>query len=623
MVDRIRAIPRDAARSRFRRRRRWPIGEPHPGRRPDLQRARERRPAHRASSWPRATTSTSGWPTTAAPTAPATRCARPWREHPGPRGAARPRREGRPRARRCIAAFKKGLADPRGYASSSRWTPTSPTTRARSRSSWRSSRRTTWSSARATSRAAAPRSGASRGRCSPGWPTSTSRSWRACPMRDTTSGYRGYRREVLEATDFDRIKIKGYVVHGEMAYQAWINGFRLGEVPIHFKNRARDASKLTGEEIYMALLNFALLRFRYGFRPRRRRPRSRRRGPSRDERPHGHVLVPQVPGGRDRALHRVDRPRGGGARPPGGRGAARTIPTCGGATDEPVRFFPYRYAPRDAWSLLGLRAEPGGRRARAARASTCWRRWWRSPCARAVAERLRDDALRRGARALGGAQRRAGRRTSCAPTACRCGEPARQRRVPGRAPAARAGAGPRARCAAAGAVTACSDDLRRRALRAGRARPSARATVPYGVDVARLLAAARPRRTCARGWACPRDAFLVLALGRLVEKKGFAYLVEAAARAGRRPRRDRGRGRPARRRSRRRRAAAGAPVALRRAPSTASAVARGPRRGGRGGGAVGGGPRGQRGRPAQRAAGGDGRRAARWWPRGWPASPTS
>jgi len=60
------------------------------------------------------------------------------------------------------------------------------------------------------------------------------------------------------------------VVHGEMAYQAWINGFRLGEVPIHFKNRARDASKLTAEEIYMALLNFAMLRFRYGFRPKPR-----------------------------------------------------------------------------------------------------------------------------------------------------------------------------------------------------------------------------------------------------------------------------------------------------------------------------------------------------------------
>ena len=90
------------------------------------------------------------------------------------------------------------------------------------------------------------------------------------PIRDTTSGYRAYRREVLAATEFDRIKITGYVVHGEMAYQAWIHGFRLGEVPIHFKNRMRDESKLTREEITMALVNFALLRFRYGFRPRPR-----------------------------------------------------------------------------------------------------------------------------------------------------------------------------------------------------------------------------------------------------------------------------------------------------------------------------------------------------------------
>jgi dolichol-phosphate mannosyltransferase len=90
------------------------------------------------------------------------------------------------------------------------------------------------------------------------------------PIRDTTSGYRGYRREVLEATAFDRIRVRGYAVHGEMAYQAWINGFRLAEVPIHFKNRARAASKLSGEEIYAALFNFALLRPRYGFRPKKR-----------------------------------------------------------------------------------------------------------------------------------------------------------------------------------------------------------------------------------------------------------------------------------------------------------------------------------------------------------------
>jgi dolichol-phosphate mannosyltransferase len=90
------------------------------------------------------------------------------------------------------------------------------------------------------------------------------------PIRDTTSGFRAYRREVLEETEFERIRIRGYVVHGEMAYQAWVHGFTLGEVPIHFKNRAREESKLSPEEIYTALLNFALLRFRYGWQPRRR-----------------------------------------------------------------------------------------------------------------------------------------------------------------------------------------------------------------------------------------------------------------------------------------------------------------------------------------------------------------
>jgi dolichol-phosphate mannosyltransferase len=90
------------------------------------------------------------------------------------------------------------------------------------------------------------------------------------PLHDFTGGYRAYRRLVLEAADFERIKVSGYAVHGETAYQAWIKGFRLAEVPIHFRNRARDASKLTLKEVYMAFFNFTFLRLRYGFRPRPR-----------------------------------------------------------------------------------------------------------------------------------------------------------------------------------------------------------------------------------------------------------------------------------------------------------------------------------------------------------------
>jgi glycosyltransferase involved in cell wall biosynthesis len=82
----------------------------------------------------------------------------------------------------------------------------------------------------------------------------------------------------------------------------------------------------------------------------------------------------------------------------------------------------------------------------------------------------------------------------------------------------------------AGAVTACSDDLRRRVLALGA--PAERThTVPYGVDVhAFAPRAAAPGVRRKLGVA--EDAFLVLAFGRLVEKKGFEHLVEAAARTG-------------------------------------------------------------------------------------------
>jgi glycosyltransferase involved in cell wall biosynthesis len=79
---------------------------------------------------------------------------------------------------------------------------------------------------------------------------------------------------------------------------------------------------------------------------------------------------------------------------------------------------------------------------------------------------------------------------------------------------------------AAGRVTACSEDLRRRAVALGA--PEARTrTVPYGVDTA-----AAPAGPCAAMRArlgAPPGARLVLALGRLVEKKGLGPLVQAAA----------------------------------------------------------------------------------------------
>jgi glycosyltransferase involved in cell wall biosynthesis len=80
----------------------------------------------------------------------------------------------------------------------------------------------------------------------------------------------------------------------------------------------------------------------------------------------------------------------------------------------------------------------------------------------------------------------------------------------------------------AGATTACSGDLHRRALVLG-SRPECTRTVPYGVDIS-AFAPERADPGLRERLGIRDDELFVLALGRLVEKKGFRFLVEAAAR---------------------------------------------------------------------------------------------
>jgi glycosyltransferase involved in cell wall biosynthesis len=78
----------------------------------------------------------------------------------------------------------------------------------------------------------------------------------------------------------------------------------------------------------------------------------------------------------------------------------------------------------------------------------------------------------------------------------------------------------------AGWVTACSDDLRNRAVALG-ANSSRIETVPYGVDTARFAPSpeGRQRLRAALGIG---DAPFVFSAGRLVRKKGFEVLIDAA-----------------------------------------------------------------------------------------------
>jgi glycosyltransferase involved in cell wall biosynthesis len=80
----------------------------------------------------------------------------------------------------------------------------------------------------------------------------------------------------------------------------------------------------------------------------------------------------------------------------------------------------------------------------------------------------------------------------------------------------------------AAAVTACSEDLRSRAITIG-ADASRSSVIPYGVD-SEMFKPDRAQRARGRDrLGITDDVPLVVAVGRLVAKKGFEYLIDAAA----------------------------------------------------------------------------------------------
>ncbi|RPJ22464.1 MAG: polyprenol monophosphomannose synthase [Chloroflexi bacterium] len=67
----------------------------------------------------------------------------------------------------------------------------------------------------------------------------------AFPLRDVTTGYRMWRREALENMPLDRIRSSGYIFLVEMAYVAYLMGFKITETPIHFADRRWGKSKMS------------------------------------------------------------------------------------------------------------------------------------------------------------------------------------------------------------------------------------------------------------------------------------------------------------------------------------------------------------------------------------------
>ena len=53
------------------------------------------------------------------------------------------------------------------------------------------------------------------------------------PVRDTTGGFRVWRRETLESMPLERIRSNGYAFQVEMTYVAYSLGFQFGSPPSH------------------------------------------------------------------------------------------------------------------------------------------------------------------------------------------------------------------------------------------------------------------------------------------------------------------------------------------------------------------------------------------------------
>ena len=82
---------------------------------------------------------------------------------------------------------------------------------------------------------------------------------------DTTAGFVCYRRNVLEAIDFDRVRMKGYGFQIEMKYTAYKLGFKIAEVSVIFVDRTAGVSKMSSSifgEAFWGVMGLRLRKIR-------------------------------------------------------------------------------------------------------------------------------------------------------------------------------------------------------------------------------------------------------------------------------------------------------------------------------------------------------------------------
>lgn len=80
-------------------------------------------------------------------------------------------------------------------------------------------------------------------------------------IRDTTAGFKCYKKKVLETIDLKKIRFKGYAFQIEMKFTAWKYGFKIVEVPIIFTDRKLGSSKMSGGIFSEAVMGVLKMKF--------------------------------------------------------------------------------------------------------------------------------------------------------------------------------------------------------------------------------------------------------------------------------------------------------------------------------------------------------------------------
>lgn len=89
-------------------------------------------------------------------------------------------------------------------------------------------------------------------------------------IRDTTAGFKCYKREVLKAINLDKIQFTGYAFQIEMKFLAWKLGFKIKEISIIFMDRSAGVSKMSKGIFKEAVLGVIKLRWQSLFRKYKR-----------------------------------------------------------------------------------------------------------------------------------------------------------------------------------------------------------------------------------------------------------------------------------------------------------------------------------------------------------------